>query len=46
MIAERLSDLLVRFAFRLVVRPLFQIRVLGREHITAPLKRSSEPAPD
>ena len=33
MIAVRLSDLLVRFAFRLVARPLFQIRVLGREYI-------------
>ncbi len=29
----RLSDLLVRFAFRLVARPLFRIRVLGRQHI-------------
>jgi acyl-[acyl-carrier-protein]-phospholipid O-acyltransferase / long-chain-fatty-acid--[acyl-carrier-protein] ligase len=33
MITLRLSDILVRFAFRLVVRPLFRIRVLGSEHI-------------
>jgi len=33
MITVRLSDILVRFAFRLVVRPLFRIRVLGSEHI-------------
>jgi acyl-[acyl-carrier-protein]-phospholipid O-acyltransferase/long-chain-fatty-acid--[acyl-carrier-protein] ligase len=28
-----LSDFLVRFGFRLVVRPLFRVRILGREHI-------------
>ena len=33
MIAARLSDLLVRLAFRLVARPLFRIRILGSEHI-------------
>lgn len=31
--ASRLSDLLVRLTFRLVARPLFRIRILGREHI-------------
>lgn len=33
MIGARLSDLLVRFTFRLVARPLFRSRILGREHI-------------
>jgi acyl-[acyl-carrier-protein]-phospholipid O-acyltransferase/long-chain-fatty-acid--[acyl-carrier-protein] ligase len=33
MIAARLSDLLVRFAFRFVARPLFRIRILGRQNI-------------
>jgi acyl-[acyl-carrier-protein]-phospholipid O-acyltransferase / long-chain-fatty-acid--[acyl-carrier-protein] ligase len=33
MIATRISDLLVGLAFRLVARPLFRIRILGREHI-------------
>ena len=33
MIASRLSDLMVWCAFRLVVRPLFRIRILGSEHI-------------
>jgi acyl-[acyl-carrier-protein]-phospholipid O-acyltransferase/long-chain-fatty-acid--[acyl-carrier-protein] ligase len=33
MIAARLSGLLVGFTFRLVARPLFRIRILGREHI-------------
>jgi acyl-[acyl-carrier-protein]-phospholipid O-acyltransferase/long-chain-fatty-acid--[acyl-carrier-protein] ligase len=33
MIATRLSDLLVRFVFRLVARSLFRIRILGKEHI-------------
>ena len=33
MIVEKLSDLLVRLAFRLVARPLFRVRILGREHI-------------
>jgi acyl-[acyl-carrier-protein]-phospholipid O-acyltransferase / long-chain-fatty-acid--[acyl-carrier-protein] ligase len=31
--ATRLSDLLVWMTFRLVARPLFRIRILGREHI-------------
>ena len=35
MIAARLSDLLVGLTFRLVARPLFRIRILGREHIPA-----------
>jgi len=33
MMATRLADLLVMFAFRLVVRPLFRVRILGGEHI-------------
>ena len=33
MIAARLSDLVVAIAFRLVARPLFRIRILGRENI-------------
>ena len=33
MIAARLADFLVGLAFRLVTRPLFRIRILGREHI-------------
>ena len=33
MIAGGLSDLLVGFVFRMVARPLFRIRILGREHI-------------
>ena len=33
MIAAGLSGFLVSFAFRLVARPLFRIRILGREHI-------------
>ena len=33
MIAAWLSDLLVGFAFLLVARPLFRIRILGREYI-------------
>jgi acyl-[acyl-carrier-protein]-phospholipid O-acyltransferase/long-chain-fatty-acid--[acyl-carrier-protein] ligase len=33
MMAARLADLLVGFAFRLVARPLFRIRILGREYI-------------
>jgi acyl-[acyl-carrier-protein]-phospholipid O-acyltransferase / long-chain-fatty-acid--[acyl-carrier-protein] ligase len=31
--ADGLSDFLVRFALRLVVRPLFRVRILGKEHI-------------
>lgn len=34
-VAERLPDLVVSLAFRLVARPLFRIRILGREHIPA-----------
>jgi acyl-[acyl-carrier-protein]-phospholipid O-acyltransferase / long-chain-fatty-acid--[acyl-carrier-protein] ligase len=34
-IAALLSDLLVGFAFRLVARPLFRIRILGRENIAS-----------
>ncbi len=33
MIAAPLADLLVGFAFRIVARPWFRIRVLGKEHI-------------
>ncbi len=33
MIPARLSDLVVWLAFRLIARPLFRIRILGREHI-------------
>ena len=33
MIAARVSDLLVMLAFRAVTRPLFRIRILGREHV-------------
>ena len=33
MIAAELSDLLVKLAFRIVSRPLFRTRILGREHI-------------
>jgi acyl-[acyl-carrier-protein]-phospholipid O-acyltransferase / long-chain-fatty-acid--[acyl-carrier-protein] ligase len=33
MIAPRFSELLVGFAIRLVVRPLFRVRILGRENI-------------
>jgi acyl-[acyl-carrier-protein]-phospholipid O-acyltransferase/long-chain-fatty-acid--[acyl-carrier-protein] ligase len=29
----KLSDFIVRYAFRLVARPLFRIRILGAEHI-------------
>jgi acyl-[acyl-carrier-protein]-phospholipid O-acyltransferase / long-chain-fatty-acid--[acyl-carrier-protein] ligase len=35
MMAERLSQLLVVLAFRLVARTLFRVRILGREHIPA-----------
>lgn len=33
MIATQLSDILVKFAFRLVVRPLFRIRILGKGNV-------------
>jgi acyl-[acyl-carrier-protein]-phospholipid O-acyltransferase/long-chain-fatty-acid--[acyl-carrier-protein] ligase len=33
MIAARLSELVARLALRLVARPLFRIRILGKEHI-------------
>ena len=33
MIAARVSDLLVMLAFRAVTRPLFRVRILGREHV-------------
>jgi acyl-[acyl-carrier-protein]-phospholipid O-acyltransferase / long-chain-fatty-acid--[acyl-carrier-protein] ligase len=32
-VAERLPDLVVSFAFRLIARPLFRVRIRGREHI-------------